>query len=130
MTTSINQPWSISDKFRNRYGNTWADLDFTFEPKISAENFKTDPMNCLMGQLHICNQTVKVYYKDLIIYAKQLTNFMVNMYGMKPKKEDVFAVDFKGRTFMLTKHEVAKFAQTISDALDTSIRSYELGLYL
>lgn len=130
MTTSINHPWAISDKYRNRYGNTWADLDFTFEPKISAENFKTDPMNCLIGTVHVCNQNIKVFYKDLVIYTKQLTNFMINMYGMKPKKEDVFAIDFKGRTFMLTKHEVAKFAQTISDAYDVSVRSYELGLYL
>ena len=130
MTTSINQPWAISDKYRNRYGNTWADLDFTFESKISAENFKTDPMNCLIGHVHICKQHIKVYYKDLVIYSKQLNNFMLNMYGMKPKKDEVFSIDFKGRTLMLTKHEVAKFSQTISDAFDVCIRSYELGLYL
>ena len=31
MTNSINQPWAISDDFRTRYGNTWADLDFVVE---------------------------------------------------------------------------------------------------
>ena len=130
MTTSINHPWAISDKYRTRYGNTWADIDFTFEPKISADSFKSDPMDCLMGQAHICNQHIKVYYKDLIVYAKQLNTTMFNIYGLKPKKEEAFPIDFKGRTFMLTKHEVAKLSQTISDALDVSMRSYELGLYL
>jgi hypothetical protein len=31
---------------------------------------------------------------------------------------------------MLVKHEIAKLNETINDALNVSLRSYELGLYL
>ena len=27
---SLNQPWAISSKKRQRFGNTWADIDFEF----------------------------------------------------------------------------------------------------
>ena len=42
MLKSINQPWAISEKIANRYGETWTNLDFVFEDKISEENFTTD----------------------------------------------------------------------------------------
>ena len=58
MTTSINHPWAISDKFRNKYGNLWADLDFVFHLKLSKDNFKTDPMNVTIGDLKIGNQSI------------------------------------------------------------------------
>lgn len=45
MLKSINQPWAISEKYANRYGITWTNLDFVFEDKISEENFKTDPID-------------------------------------------------------------------------------------
>jgi hypothetical protein len=45
MIKSINQPWAISDKFQNKYGDIWTNIDFIMHDKISAENFKTDPMN-------------------------------------------------------------------------------------
>ena len=67
MTKSINQPWAISSAHQTRYGQLWTDLDFIFENKISAENFKTDPMNCLIGRLNIANQNIHMYYKDLIV---------------------------------------------------------------
>lgn len=130
MTTSINQPWAISEKFIKRYGETWANIDFVFEPKISADNFKTDPMNCTMGQLHVANQTIKMRYKDLISYAKNMETYLQNMYATKPKKDESFFVDIKGRTVNLVKHEVAKLNETINDALTVALRNYELGLYL
>ena len=130
MTNSINQPWAISDEFRTRYGNTWADLDFVVESKISAENFKTDPMNVTIGQLNIFNQHIKMRYKDLIAYAKSVSTLAGNVYANKPGKEATFPIEVKGRTLVLRKHEIGKLAQTLSDALDVSMRSYELGLYL
>ena len=33
MLKSINQPWAISEKYVNRYGTTWTNLDFVFEDK-------------------------------------------------------------------------------------------------
>jgi hypothetical protein len=52
------------------------------------------------------------------------------MYASQPKKMDQFSIDIKGRTMSLAKHEVAKLSETLSDALDVSMRNYELGLYL
>ena len=86
MTNSINQPWAICDEFVTRYGQTWADIDFVVNGKISVDNFKSDPLNCEIGSLHVCNHNIA--------------------------------------------HEVAKLTETISDALATVIKSYELGLYL
>jgi len=130
MTNSINQPWAISDDFRKRYGNTWADLDFVVEAKISADNFKTDPMNCTIGHLNIFNQQIKMRYKDLISYSKSVSTLAGNVYANKPGKDATFPVEVKGRTLVLRKHEIGKLAQTLSDALGVSMRSYELGLYL
>jgi len=130
MTNSINQPWAISEKYVNRYGETWANLDFIFETKISAENFKTDPMNCTIGYLNIFNQKIYMRYKDLIAYSKSVNTYAENVYANRLGKEETFPVDVKGQTMVLRKHEIGKLAQTLSDALDVSLRSYELGLYL
>ena len=130
MLKSINQPWAISEKYANRYGETWTKLDFVFEDKISEDNFKTDPMNCTIGTLYVAGQKITMRYKDLISYAKQLNTFTSNMYASRPAKTDTFSVDVKGRTVLLAKHEVAKLNETISDALDVCMRNYELGLYL
>jgi hypothetical protein len=130
MTNSINQPWAISDEFRTRYGNTWADLDFVVESKISAENFKTDPMNCTIGHLSIFNQKIYMRYKDLISYSKSVSTLAGNVYANRPGKDATFPVEIKGQTLVLRKHEIGKLAQTMSDALEVSMRSYELGLYL
>lgn len=130
MLKSINQPWAISEKYANRYGETWTKLDFVFEDKISADNFKTDPMNCTIGTLHVAGQKIAMRYKDLISYAKALDTLTVNMYASRPSKTDTFAVDIKGRTVMLAKHEVSKLNDTIAEAYQSTLRGYELGLYL
>ena len=130
MIKSINHPWAVTDKFRERYGNTWADMDFIFEDKISADNFKTDPMAVLIGTLHIEGKQLPMRYKDLISYSKSLDTFTNNMYAENVGKHDLMLVAVKGTEFTLRKHEVAKLYDTISDALDSSMRSYELGLYL
>ena len=130
MTNSINHPWAISDKFIQKYGETWANIDFVFEDKISAENFKTDPMNCSIGTLTAAGQTIKMRYKDLVSYTKNLDTYTSNMYASRPTKTETFSIEIKGRTLMLTKHEVAKLNETLTDALTVTMRSYELGLYL
>lgn len=130
MTTSINQPWAISDKFRNHFGNLWADLDFVMQPKISEENFKTDPMNVLMGELHIDGQRVAMRYKDLISYSKSIEMLCNNIYANSPDKDEKFEVSVKGRNFLLNKREVRRLSETLNDALNASLRGYELGLYL
>ena len=130
MTTSINQPWAITDKFRQRHGDVWADLDFVMQSKISAENFKTDPMNVVIGVLHVAGQQIAMRYKDLISYAKSLSTLTNNLYTETISKNEKFEVSVKGRNFMLSRHEIRKLNETIHDASTAAIRGYELGLYL
>jgi hypothetical protein len=52
------------------------------------------------------------------------------MYASRPSKTEQFSIDIKGRTVLLAKHEIAKLNETLADALDVSMRNYELGLYL
>lgn len=130
MTTSINHPWAISDKYRNRYGSIWSDMDFVFQSKISNEHFKTDPMNTLMGQLHIANQKINMKYKDLISYAKSIETLSTNLYSERVDKTHRFEVSIKGAKFELTCTEIGRLSHTLSEALSSSLRAYEVGLYL
>lgn len=127
---SINQPWGISEKYAQRYGALWTNLDFVFNDKISAENFKTDPMNTEIGELVIAGQQIRMRYKDLLSYSKQLNTYATNMYASRPKSEDKFSVEIKGRTFELRKHEMGKLAETLTEAADSSLHAYAIGLYL
>ena len=130
MTHSINQPWAISDKFRGRYGDVWADLDFVFNDKISAEVFKEDPMNTEIGSLEIFNQRIKLRYKDLIRLSKSMNEMYAKAVAEKPAKDYAFNVEIKSYAFSLRKHEIGRLAETISEAEAVTLRSYELGLYL
>lgn len=127
---SINQPWGISEKYAQRYGALWTNLDFVFNDKISADNFKTDPMNTEIGDLVIAGQRIRMRYKDLLSYSKQLNTYATNMYASRPKPEDKFSVEIKGRNFELQKHEMGKLAETLSEAADSSLHAYSIGLYL
>ena len=129
-TTSINHPWAVSDEYRSKYGNTWADIDFVFESKISAENFKTEPMNTTMGELHLANQRITMRYKDLISYSKALDTLSGNLYAEKLSKDVTMEVSIKGRNFMLNKQEIGRLSATLNDASNASLKGYELGLYL
>jgi hypothetical protein len=130
MTTSINQPWAVSDKFRTRYGNLWADLDFVMQPKISADNFKAEPLNTTIGELQIAGQKITMRYKDVLAYAKSLDTLSGNLYAEKVGKTETFEVSIKGNNFMLAKHEIGKLCETMHDAANATMRGYELGLYL
>ena len=129
MTHSINNPCGISDKYRERYGEVWANLDFEVAEKISEEVFKTDPMNTLIGELCIYNQRIKMTYKDLINYSKSL-NILMNEAYVGGTKTDMFNVRVKSQTFTLQRHELRKLSETLVDASSAAIRAYELGLYL
>lgn len=130
MTTSINQPWAISEKFKQRYGEVWADMDFIFQPKISKDAFKSDPMNTLIGQLSIAGQQIDMRYKDLLSYAKSIETLSTNLYSERVPKTHTFEVSIKGRNFNLNCTEIGKLSQTITEASVTALRAYEIGLYL
>ena len=106
MTKSVNQSWSVSQKFRTRYGSTWADLDFFFKDKVSAESFKT----------------------DLINYSKKATKL-----GGATHRSDLsekFDFEVRSKNIQLNRQEINRLRETLDDALVTVQRSYELGLYL
>jgi hypothetical protein len=130
MIKSVNHPWGISDKIRNRNGNTWADIDFVFQDKMSAEVFKEDPMNTEIGSLEIFNQRIKLRYKDLIRLSKSMNEMYAKAVAEKPAKDYAFNVEIKSYAFSLRKHEIGRLAETISEAESVTLRSYELGLYL
>jgi hypothetical protein len=128
MIKSVNHPWGISDKIRNRNGNTWADIDFVFQDKMSAEVFKEDPMNCTIGQLHVAGCVIKMKYKDLIAYSKSVQEQAGRT--RDSGKDSVFSVDVKTYTITLRPHEIQRLSETLHDSLTSCMRAYELGLYL
>jgi hypothetical protein len=130
MTNSINQPWAICDEFVTRYGQTWAEIDFVVNGKISVDVFKSDPLNCEIGSLQICNHNIAMTYKDLINYEKQLDVLLNTIYVEQTDKSVTIPVTIKGRECLLVKHEVAKLTETVTDALESVVKSYGLGLYL
>jgi hypothetical protein len=130
MTHSINHPWGISEKHRNRYGELWANLDFVFADKISNDLFKEDPMNTHIGHLEIVNQKIKMRYKDLIFLSKNLQEKYNNMIFDKNSKDQTYPIDIKGQTFQLKRHEFSRLTETISEATESTLRGYEVGLYL
>ena len=40
MTSSINHPWGISKKMREKMGDTWADMDFEINDRLSQHNMR------------------------------------------------------------------------------------------
>jgi hypothetical protein len=128
MIKSVNHPWGISDKKRKQLGDTWADIDFVFQDKVSADVFKEDPMNCTIGHLHVAGCTIKMKYKDLIAYSKSVQE----QFGRTREsgKDSVFSVDVKTYTVNLRPHEIQKLSETLHDSLTSCMRAYELGLYL
>tara|TARA_R110000751_G_scaffold78396_2_gene158110 strand:+ start:409 stop:795 length:387 start_codon:yes stop_codon:yes gene_type:complete len=128
MIKSVNQSWSVSPKFRDRYGSTWADMDFFFKDRISAKNFSMDPMNTEIGTLQLAGLQLRFRYKDIISYSKTVNKLVAKSY--KADKQETFALDIKTKTIFLNKTEITRLRETLDDALVTSQRSYELGLYL
>lgn len=127
-TTSINHPWAISDKYRERYGDVWANMDFEFVEKISEEVFKTDPMNTIIGHLNIYNQQLKMTYKDLLNYSKSIRIASNEAYVSKTPV--ITDIRIKSNTFTLQRHELGRLADTLDEATASALRAYELGLYL
>ena len=128
MLKSVNHSWGITPKFRQKYGDTWADMDFYFEEKVSSDRFRTDPLNCLVGSLHLANQNFKFTYKDLISYTTSVATTIQNSYITD--SDGVIPFDIKSKTVLLTKTEANRLYATLQDSLTSVQRAYELGLYL
>lgn len=126
---SINHPWAISDKYANRYGEVWTSMDFVFNDKISAENFGTDPMNTMIGQLELYKQSIPMSYRDIINSAKTINTAYHEAYTSGDKGM-TYDIRVKSQSFTLQRHELRKLAETLSEAQSSALKSYELGLYL
>lgn len=128
MIKSVNHSWAVGSKQRQKYGDTWADIDFYFPDKISKDRFRNDPMNCLVGTLHVARQDFKFKYKDLIAYQKSVTKAVSNTYW--DKNQEVIPVDIKSKIILLNKSELNRLRETLDDSLLTTQRGYEVGTYL
>ncbi len=128
MTNSINHPWGISKKMRERMGDTWADIDFEINPRLSQHNMKESLFDQPVGILYIANTNIKMKYKDLISISRYMKKQLNNSY--KAPIEQKFPVDIKSYTFFLNKNEIDRLDETISITTKALIRKYELGLYL
>ncbi len=87
-------------------------------------------MNTEIGQLEIFNQKIILRYKDLIKLSKSLSEMYARVVSEKPSKDFAYNVEIKSFSFSLCKHEIGRLSETISEALTSTIRSYELGLYI
>ncbi len=130
MKKSVNKPWAISDKYRNKYGSIWSDMDFEINPKISTYQFKNDPLNTNVGVLKICGKTIPMQYKQLLSAANVTADSAKAVYFEKPEKWEKFAINVLNQELYLKKHEIGKLAETLEDTTEIISKSYELGLYL
>jgi hypothetical protein len=130
MTGSINQPWAISEKFANKYGKTWSNLDFIIEQNISNEQFKTDPMNVMVGSLKVAGREIHMKYKNLISESLKMQQLRDAAYVSTAGKDQKYAVTVAGSEFQLKKHEIGKLSATLDIALTTVQRGYAVGRYL
>ncbi len=130
MYNSINHPWSIGDKQRQKYGDTWADMDFVFHTKIMTDTFKEDPMNTTVGQLNLFNQHIDLRYKDLLNIPKILQEQYNETRMMRMAQDYQIAITIRNAQFTLTQHELRKLIETLNEAAISTMRGYELGLYL
>ena len=128
MTNSINHPWGISKKMRERMGETWADMDFSINPRLSTHNMREDLINQPVGILYLANTNIKMKYKELLSASKSLKKHVNISYNSNI--EEKFSVDIKNYNFFLNKKEIQRLEETINTTTTVLIRKYELGLYL
>ena len=130
ITRTINQSWAIPEKFIERYGKTWAELDFEINPKLSNYAFRNDPLNTVVGVLLICGKRIPLKYKQLVKSVTVIDQYISDLHFNKVKKDETVAVNLFNNTFYLKRHEITKLSETITDSCDTIMKSYRLGIYL
>lgn len=129
MAGSINQPWGISEKFKTRYGNTWANTDFVMND-IHETQFKNDPMNVKVGTLHVGNVKIPMTFKHVISETTKLFNVMDTVFSRKDDKKQKYAISIMNKDFKLQRHEITRIAETLETAAESIPKGYQLGLYL
>ena len=122
---SVNQSVAVSDKFRDRYGDTWANMDF-YPAKLNLRVFRMSPMDYIVGRLKIAGKSIEMSYKNLLSYETKISTMIDVVYT--DKYSDSWEVQISGIKFDLQKHEFTKLFETLRDAKITIQRKYQLGL--
>jgi hypothetical protein len=128
MLKTVNQSSSVSDKFRDRYGSTWADMDFIFKDKIYTSSFKSDPFQTIVGTLQLAGTYTIFTYKDLVQNSRVVSELSAEMSQLDIAEK--FELTIKSKSVLLNRQEICRLAETLNDALLTVDRAYALGLYL
>ena len=126
---SINHPWGITEKFKQRYGETWSEMDFIVS-KINNYHFKNDPLNIKVGTLHVCNKSILMTFKQLIAYNTTVSDLLKGVYFERTPKDVTIPINVNNTMLYLKKHELGRLAETLSDSIGCIEKSYQLGLYL
>jgi hypothetical protein len=127
MTSSINQPWAISDKQKKRYGKTWATMDFEINRNVYESTFLEDPMNVEIGSLFIAGKTIKMRYKHLLGTQQKVSNSITERIT---NSNNEYVIDIANQDFTLSLIEVKKLKETLQDAINVIQKRYVMGLYL
>ena len=126
---SINHPWGITDKFRTKYGQTWSDMDFIVS-KINSYHFRNNPLDTVVGTLHIAHKEIKLTYKELLSASKNSSDMLKSVYFERIAKDVNVVIDINNISLYLKKHELARLTETLADSIGCIDKSYQLGLYL
>tara|TARA_R110000782_G_scaffold22639_1_gene59845 strand:- start:179 stop:565 length:387 start_codon:yes stop_codon:yes gene_type:complete len=128
MLKTVNQSSSVSTKFRDRYGSTWADMDFIFKDKIYTSSFKSDPFQTMVGTLQLAGTHTPFTYKDLLQNSRVISKLGAETH--RAAIAEKFEVNIRSKSILLNRQEINRLSETLNDALLTVDRSYALGLYL
>lgn len=123
---SVNQPWAISDKYREKYGNTWAEIDFEFKD-ILEKNFLENPQSTVIGTLIVAGQREEVTMRDLSFMQTVLKTSIVEAVQLPMNEHEI---KLKSKYVRLNVTELNRLYETIEDTITSIQRKYQLGLYL
>jgi hypothetical protein len=123
---SVNQPWAISDKYREKYGNTWAEIDFEFKD-ILEKNFLENPQSTVIGTLIVAGQREEVTMRDLSFMQTVLKTSIAEAVQLPMNEHEV---KLKSKYVRLNVTELNRLYETIDDTITSIQRKYQLGLYL
>jgi hypothetical protein len=123
---SVNQPWAISDKYREKYGNTWAEIDFEFKD-ILEKNFLENPQSTVIGTLIVAGQREEVTMRDLSFMQTVLKTSIAEAVQLPMNEHEI---KLKSKYVRLNVTELNRLYETIEDTITSIQRKYQLGLYL
>jgi len=130
MISSVNHPWGYGQSAIDRYGDFWANLDFTFNDNLRESSFKRDFKEINVGTLHVGGSNIRMSYKELIDQFVEVRHIVTLAHIKTLDKNETFHINVHHREFKLKKHEISKLYETLDGALTILRKKYALGLYL